>query len=81
MIYGINFNGKHIPPQLKKRFASYKKVDGLNLERGVYARLVGVCESTEEKDMMLSQADNGHRRLHVEVRNVVGGMVYGIYVY
>lgn len=41
--------------------------------------LQGVCSSPEEKNAMLIQANNGHRKLHVETRKTAGHEFYGIY--
>jgi hypothetical protein len=79
MIFGLNFNGTQIPPAIKARFAAYIRLP--NMPRGQRARLVGACATEDEKAIMLSQADNGHRRLHVEERKAVHGKFYGIYVY
>ena len=43
--------------------------------------LKGVGQSPEERDAMLVQANNGHRRLHVVERQTPVGTWYGIYVY
>jgi hypothetical protein len=79
MIYGLNFNGKHIPdgPAFRK-FPKQIKLPGMG--RGEYAHLKGIGQSTEERDLMLIQANNGHRALHVEARQTAGGIWYGVYV-
>jgi DnaJ-class molecular chaperone len=43
--------------------------------------LAGIGQSKEEKDTMLIVANNGRRKLHVEERQTVGGVWYGIYVW
>lgn len=47
----------------------------------VYFRLQGIGQSPDERDLMLIQANNGHRRLHVETRKTAGGNWFGIYSY
>lgn len=75
-IFGINFGRPPIPPIMRKRFAEWKKFD---LPRGQHARLVGVCQSKEERDIMLISIDNGKRRIWVEERKTAGAPWYGIY--
>lgn len=93
MIYGINFNGVAIPPAIKRKFAAEKviyvdppKYFPPGEYQSVRSRrrktlLKGVATSAEEKDWMLSVADNGHRKFHVEERKTAGGVWYGIYAY
>jgi hypothetical protein len=80
MIYGINFRAKApdtdsmgFPPGYAKKFAKTL--------RGEYRgfRLVGIGETQAEADAMVLQADNGHRKLHIEVRNTARGPLFGIY--
>lgn len=61
MRYGINFGSGHIPPHVKRLFASRKYFDGG--KGSDWYTLQGVCETQEECDEMLIQANNGHRRL------------------
>jgi hypothetical protein len=78
-IYGINFNGKSIPDGAAfRKFPKRIKLPGMG--RGEYAELKGIGQSEIEKNAMLIQANNGHRNLHVEVRQTAGGLWYGIYV-
>lgn len=77
MIYGYNFNGSPIPPEIKRRFA-----ERLRLKPKVWGVLAGVGETPQERDAMLLVANNGHRKLHVVERSVANkGIVYGIYTY
>lgn len=70
MIYGLNFNGSHIPEQIKRRFAAKVRVDGHRYD------LQGVAENENDLNWMLGQASNGRRKLHTEVR----GKLTGVYV-
>jgi len=86
MIFGINFcpkqpdtNDMGLPLGYAKKFRKELKLDGL--PRGHYYRLVGIAESKPEADAMLAQADNGHRKLHVEKRMTARGPLFGIYAY
>lgn len=69
MIYGLNFNGKHIP-----EWFTFKPVQTFN---GQKASLVGVCETRDELDMMLSQANNGKRVLSYQNK----GNSFGVYIH
>lgn len=73
-IYGLNFNRTEIPDGVRRKFARKWRI-----APRVYLYLQGVGQSPEERDMMLVQANNGHRRLHVEVRKTPAGEWYGIY--
>lgn len=76
MIYGLNFNGTQIPAEVAKRF---HKEHGSRRE-GTWVRLQGVCNTKEEHDMMLIQADNGHRTLDsVGPRKIGEETWYAIY--
>lgn len=90
MIYGINFCERDIPPGIKRKFAERVRVHvrpdygGVTHRVGkccVWAYLKGVAQTVEERDQMLSVADNGHRKLHVEKRLTAGEAWWGIYVY
>lgn len=78
-IYGVNFNGTQIPDGVRRKFRRELKLPGMR--RGEYALLVGVAQSDDERDEMLVQGTNGTRRLHVEPRQTVAGVWYGIYVH
>ena len=78
-IYGVNFNGTQIPPGVKRHFSRELKLPGM--KRGERALLQGVAQSPSERDLMLVQASNGHRRLHVVDRQTAAGVWYGIYVH
>ena len=73
MIYGLNFNGSHIPPGVKRKFAQRIRVDGQWFE------LKGVGQTEVERDAMLIAGSNGRRVLHVETRNTATGPWYGVY--
>ena len=75
-MYGLNFNRTEIPPGVKKKFAQR-----VTVTRGVKGTLQGVAQSPEERDLMLTQATNGRRNLHVETRKTPAGPWFGIYVY
>lgn len=47
--------------------------------RGEFARLVGVAQTPEERDEMLIQANNGHRKVFVIKRKTAAAPWYGIY--
>lgn len=76
MIFGLNFNGTQIPDGVKRKFAARVRI-----QPAVYAQLVGIGQSPEERDAMITQATNGKRRLHVETRTTPAGDWYGIYEY
>jgi len=91
MIYGINFRPKApdtdsmgFPPGYAKKFRKELRLAALT-ENGtnkvVTFRLVGICETKAELESMLEQANNGHRRLHSEMRATARGPLYGVYVY
>lgn len=83
MIYGLNFNGTSIPPGIKSKFKRRlrlaKRIVGYS--PAVFGLLQGVGQSVEERDIMLVQANNHRRRLHVEERKGADGTWYGIYTY
>ncbi len=76
-IYGINFNGVGIPAEkLGSQIRVSKKV-GADQHK---VRLQGLCNTPEEKDQMVVQADNGHRFIFVEGPIIVNSEVlYAIY--
>ena len=49
--------------------------------RGMRALLKGVAQSPEERDAMLIQANNGHRKLFVVERKTAAAPWFGIYVF
>lgn len=75
MIYGLNFNGKHLPTNYRLKFALDKnfEIDG----KRVRMHLVGVGESPQDRDLMLMQATNGRRLLRVVERHGL----YAVYAY
>lgn len=77
-IYGLNFNGTHIPdgPAFRK-FPKRIKLPGMG--RGQYAVLRGIGQSPVERDAMFINMDNGKRCIHVEARQTAGGVWYGVY--
>jgi hypothetical protein len=80
MIFGLNFNGSHIPPAYARRFA--KRLRRQSLHDGmVWFTLQGVATSEIEAAAMLTQADNGRRELHMERRKTASTDVFGIYTY
>jgi len=91
MIYGINFRPKQpdtdsmgFPPGYARKFRKICRLTILGDDgkyRVVSYRLVGICETEDEKRSMLEQANNGHRKLHVETRKTAGPILYGIYAY
>lgn len=78
-VYGLNFNRTSIPEHLARRFAKRIRVGD------TWATLQGVCDSPQDRDRMLVQANNGRRGLHVETRRIkmASGIRewFGIYVY
>lgn len=72
-IYGVNFNGTAIPEGFARKLAKRIKVNG------VWFYLKGVATDAEARDMMLVQANNGHRKLHVVERKTAGSPIFGIY--
>ena len=93
MIYGLNFNETSIPLGVKAKFAARVRISrrimqtnpktGRNevIYPAIFAYLHGVGQSKMERDVMLLQADNGRRKLHVEERKTANGIWYGIYAY
>lgn len=82
MIYGLNFNNTPIPPELRRYFAKRISLDRAGAKNPkIHCTLQGIAETEDERDAMLIQADNGHRKLHVETRRRAGGkFLFGIYV-
>ncbi len=81
MIYGMNFNRTPIPPAIKRKFAKRVRMTKPGQKPVVWAELAGVAQSLAERNEMIIQANNGHRKLHVEVRQTAAGPWYGIYVH
>lgn len=88
MIYGVNFGRADIPAEVRRKFASRKRLSMINASvrprqgsqidpATVYARLVGVCSEPSEADVMLIQANNGHRAIWLIAR----GPWTAVYVY
>jgi hypothetical protein len=71
MIYGLNFNRTPIPLYLARYFR--KRLTG-----GWF--LQGVATTQESRDVMLVQADNGHRKLRTMPKQTRFGQVWGVYV-
>jgi len=114
-IFGLNFNGTHIPTtgafrrfpkRIRRvecnhahpgnfpttgrgdRIGSYvccltckEEREDAGGSQFVAFILQGVGQSALECNLMLTQANNGHRKLHVEKRMTAGGEWFGIYVY
>lgn len=78
-IYGLNFNGTHIPDPIARKFRKQIKLPGMT--RGENALLAGVATTLPERDHMLVQATNGRRKLHVVEKPTAGAPFYGIYVH
>lgn len=83
MIYGLNFNNTQIPVIRPRRdlFASrlgkgFRPVGDNTTATWI---LSGVCNTKDELDQMLIQANNGYRRFHVVSRKA--GKVDWIGVY
>jgi hypothetical protein len=77
MIHGLNFNGTQIPPEHWRLF----RESILHPETRVQMRLAGTCDSALERDQMLVQANNGHRKLFLVSRvNPTGVLIFAIYV-
>ncbi len=83
MVYGLNFNGKHIPDIAKACFSTRLKINQktgkvypVSHHRSCDYILQGVCQTVEEVKAMIAQANNGHRGFHV--REAHGW--YGIYI-
>ena len=77
-IYGVNFGAPTIPQTPRTAFRKFKprmRVDG------VMYSLVGIGQTTKERDYMLVVANNGHRKLHVHPVATAGGTWFGIYAY
>lgn len=82
MVYGLNFNGVPIPDAIQRKFSDRmdSKFRRVGKDRGCAWRLVGVATDADDKQRMLNQANNGHRKLHVVERKTAGGLFFGIYV-
>lgn len=69
MIYGLNFNGTHIPAEVARHFpARINVTDSGNIRVRTINQscdyvLVGVCQTDEEHQRMIVQATNGRRNL------------------
>ena len=86
MIYGLNFNGSHIPGHLKAIFRSEVRVGEKSIGKTkrkvyVYATLQGVAQTKDECDSMQIVASNGKRKIHIETRNIGLDTWYGVYIY
>jgi hypothetical protein len=76
MIYGLNFNGSHIPDHVRMRFAQRR-----SFGKGMLMQLQGVCNTNEEAQVMRIQADNGSRRVFTTRPRKVGrDQWYGVYI-
>jgi len=74
VIYGLNFNNSHIPAHIERQFAKRRKV----IDERV--RLVGVCNTAEECNVMILTATNGRRQVtFVGPRKIAGEAWYGVY--
>jgi hypothetical protein len=85
MIYGLNFNGTHLPEQSKK-FAARLKVNkttgnvyAVGSDKGCDYILSGMCNNLLEVNRMINQADNGHRQIRTTERLINKVSWYGIY--
>lgn len=67
MIYGLNFNRLSIPNAAKRLFAARlgKNKQSVAASRTATWLLQGVCETEEELNRMVIQADNGKRTFHI----------------
>jgi hypothetical protein len=69
-IYGLNFNGTRIP-DTAPRFAQRMKLRAngtsysVGFDKACDFVLQGVCNTDAEADAMITQADNGHRKIHL----------------
>lgn len=71
MVYGLSFNRTAIPDYLRRYFRK-RLTGGWALE--------GVATTVESRDLMLVQADNGHRKLRTMPKQTRFGQVWGVYV-
>lgn len=78
MIYGVNFGAEPIPTGVRRKFASRCRYPGHN-PHSLWYHLVGVATSADERDMMLTTATNGTRKLYVVTRHTAAGDWFGIY--
>lgn len=68
--YGVNFNGLPLP-KIAKPFAVRMKMRANGTSYAVGSDkacdfiLQGMCNTDEEADRMISQATNGHRKIHL----------------
>jgi hypothetical protein len=79
MIYGLNFNGREIPPGVKRKFRARLKLPGN--KRYEWLHLQGVGQNEVERDAMLMAVSRPGRIVHVEKRKTAAGVWYGVYVY
>jgi hypothetical protein len=86
-ITGWNFNGtNHLTVNASgPRFATRIKFRAngssyaVGSDKACDFILQGICESDAEADRMITQATNGHRRIHMIKRTVRGKVWIGIY--
>lgn len=81
-IYGINFNGLHIPDGVKCRFASRLNgsLNPVSHNHGCRWALQGVCQTMLECEHMTRQADNGRRSFLCIKRTIKGQDWIGFYI-
>jgi hypothetical protein len=74
MIYGLNFNNKPIPGKIGRRFAKRLRLGAnLSTKKTIPAILQGVCNTDEERDAMLLQAQTSSRRFYVTPLRKIDG--------
>lgn len=61
MIVGINFTGRATDINLLNDLARKGKFPRLMKKETTSLRLAGICDSTEEREIMMIQANNGRR--------------------
>lgn len=82
-IYGLNFNRQPIPEHMSKGFAKRMKLRANGTSYAVGSDkacdfvLQGVCNTDAEADTMISQATNGHRKIHLIKRNGITAVYCG----
>ena len=70
-IFGMNFNGKNIPPAVRRLFPQRLDEDG-EATRALKASfsLQAVCRSKLELEVLMAAADNGKRKFYVRTRGL-----------
>ena len=82
MIYGLRFNGTHIPDNVRRRFSQRKNfpsVEEFGDRQGM--RLHGVCNTASESGQMFIKATEANRPVNIVGPRRIGDETwYGVYV-